>query len=80
MEQKQQKVLQIRQEGSPRIKAILTPDQLQKLAVIQQRMVDQQQSGAGQTGAQPAPQSNAPSNNSPQNNPQPPSQSTPPPR
>jgi len=42
LEKKQQKVLQIRQEGSPKIKAILTPEQLQKLAAIQQRMRQQQ--------------------------------------
>jgi Spy/CpxP family protein refolding chaperone len=69
-EQKQQKVMQIRQEGSPRIKAILTPEQLQKLAVIQQRMRDQQQGGAGQTGApngnQTTPQSNSPQSTPPQ--------------
>jgi predicted transglutaminase-like cysteine proteinase len=56
MQQKQQKAMQIRQEGSPKIKAILTPDQLQKLAVIQQRMRDQQQ-GAGQSAPQSGPQS-----------------------
>ena len=65
MEQKQQKVMQIRQEGAPRIKAILTPDQLQKLAAIQQRMRDQQQGGAGAN----APQNTAPSSNTPQGGP-----------
>jgi periplasmic protein CpxP/Spy len=61
LEQKQQKVLQIRQAGTPKIKAILTPDQLQKLAAIQQRMRDQQQSGQQQPAPQnPAPQSSAP--------------------
>lgn len=59
MDQKQQKVLQIRQEGSPKIKAILTADQLQKLAAIQQRMRDQQQGGQGQTPQQPASPSNS---------------------
>jgi Spy/CpxP family protein refolding chaperone len=53
MEQKQEKVMQIRQAGSPRIKAILTPEQLQKLAEIQQRMREQQ--GAGQSPAPPPP-------------------------
>jgi predicted transglutaminase-like cysteine proteinase len=48
MEQKQQKVLQIRQDGTPKIKALLTQEQLQKLAAIQQRMRSQQ--GSGQTG------------------------------
>jgi len=63
MDQKQQKVLQIRQEGSPKIKAILTPEQLQKLAAIQQRMRDQQQGGQAPT---PQQQPSAPPNNSPQ--------------
>jgi periplasmic protein CpxP/Spy len=49
LEQKQQKVMQIRQAGTPKIKAILTPDQLQRLAVIQQRMRDQ---GGSQSGTQ----------------------------
>ncbi|HET8827135.1 MAG TPA: hypothetical protein VFM77_18465 [Terriglobales bacterium] len=66
MEQKQQKVLQIRQEGAPRIKAILTPDQLQKLAAIQQRMRSQQQGGAGATAPQSSPQGTAPQSTSPQ--------------
>jgi Spy/CpxP family protein refolding chaperone len=66
MEQKQQKVLQIRQEGAPRIKAILTPDQLQKLAAIQQRMREQQQGGAGANAPQSSPQSNAPQSAPPQ--------------
>lgn len=60
MEQKQQKVLQIRQEGAPRIKAILTPDQLQKLSAIQQRMRAQQQGGAGANAPQSSPQGTAP--------------------
>jgi Spy/CpxP family protein refolding chaperone len=76
MDQKQQKVLQIRQEGSPRIKAILTPEQLQKLAAIQQKMRDQQQGGQGQTPQQQsAPPSNPPQNTPPQNTPP---QNTPP--
>jgi Spy/CpxP family protein refolding chaperone len=50
LEQKQQKVLSIRQTGTPKIKAVLTPDQLQKLAAIQQRMKDQQ--GSSQAPAQ----------------------------
>ncbi len=36
-DQKQQKMLQVRQVGAPKIKAILTPEQLQKLAAIQER-------------------------------------------
>jgi len=59
MQQKQQKVMQIRQEGSPKIKAVLTPEQLQKLAVIQQRMHDQQQ-GNGQSAPQNGQQSQTP--------------------
>jgi len=66
MEQKQQKVMQIRQEGAPRIKAVLTPEQLQKLAVIQQRMREQQQGGAGASTPQSSPQGNAPQSTSPQ--------------
>lgn len=53
MEQKQQKVMQIRQDGTPKIKALLTQEQLQKLAAIQQRMHAQQGS----------PQNSAPSSN-----------------
>ena len=63
LEQKQQKVLQIRQAGTPKIKAILTPEQLQKLAAIQQRMRDQQNGqGPAQNSAPPSstPQSSAP--------------------
>lgn len=51
MEQKQQKALAIRQAATPKIKAILTPDQLQKLAVIQQRMRTQQESQQPQNSA-----------------------------
>jgi hypothetical protein len=66
LQQKQQKVLQIRQAGTPKIKAILTPEQLQKLVALQQRMRDQQ------SGAQTA----SPSGNqsTPQNAPQQPPQ------
>jgi hypothetical protein len=42
LEQKQQKVLEIRRAGTPKLKAVLTPEQLQKLAVLQQRMREQQ--------------------------------------
>jgi Spy/CpxP family protein refolding chaperone len=51
LEQKQQKVMQIRQAGTPKIKEILTPEQLQKLAAIQQRMREQQ--GQNPAPAQP---------------------------
>jgi Spy/CpxP family protein refolding chaperone len=61
LEQKQRKVLQIRQEGTPKIKAVLTPEQLQKLAVIQQRMRDQQQGNR-----QSAPQNQAAPQSTPQ--------------
>ena len=53
MEQKQQKVLAIRQAGTPRIKAVLTPDQLQKLAAIQQHMREQQGQQQGSPQAPP---------------------------
>ena len=53
LEQKQQKVLGIRQAGSPKIKAILTPEQLQKLAIIQQRMRQQQGGNEGPSQGQP---------------------------
>jgi hypothetical protein len=43
MDQKQQKAAQIRQAGSPKIRAILTQEQLQKLAAIQAREQQQQQ-------------------------------------
>jgi Spy/CpxP family protein refolding chaperone len=59
LEQKQQKVMEIRQAGSPKIKAILTPEQLQKLAAIQQRMRQEQNNqgtGQSQPGSQPTPQ------------------------
>lgn len=52
MEQKQQKAMQIRQVATPKIKAILTPEQLQKLAEIQQRMHSQQQNGPQSTPQQ----------------------------
>jgi Spy/CpxP family protein refolding chaperone len=58
LEQKQQKVLQIRQAGTPKIKAILTPEQLQKLAALQQRMRDEQNAAqpSSPSGTQSAPQ------------------------
>lgn len=59
LEQKQQKVMQIRQAGTPKIKAILTPDQLQKLAVIQQRM--REQNGQGANPSQPSQSTQPPS-------------------
>jgi hypothetical protein len=44
LEQKQQKAAQIRQAGVPKIKALLTPEQLQKLDLIVQERDRQQQS------------------------------------
>src|SRR5439155_5782976 len=41
-EQKVTKINQIRDEASPKIKAILTPEQLQKLADMQQKARQQQ--------------------------------------
>jgi Spy/CpxP family protein refolding chaperone len=52
LEQKQQKVMQIRQAGTPKIKAILTPEQLQKLAVIQERMRQQNSQSGSRNGNQ----------------------------
>lgn len=61
MDQKKQKVTEIRQTATPKIKAILTPEQLQKLAAIQQRMREQQQQGT----PEPPPPNSAPT--TPQN-------------
>lgn len=43
MDQKIQKARAIRQAGAPKIKAVLTPEQLQKLSAIQDRARQQQQ-------------------------------------
>jgi Spy/CpxP family protein refolding chaperone len=62
--QKIDKANQIRAQASPKIKAILTPEQLQKLAQLQQDRVRQQQ----QESQQAAPPSNSqtpPSNSQP---------------
>ena len=53
--QKIDKANQIRAQASPKIKAILTPEQLQKLAQLQQDRARQQQ----QESPQPAPPSNS---------------------
>jgi Spy/CpxP family protein refolding chaperone len=53
LEQKQQKALAIRQAASPKIKAILTPEQIEKLAAIQQRMRQQQGGSASPSQAPP---------------------------
>ncbi len=42
MDQKQEKATQIRQEASARIRAVLTPEQLQKLVAIQQKQAQQE--------------------------------------
>jgi hypothetical protein len=42
-DQKQQKAVHIRDVGTSKIKAILTPEQLQKLATMQERVREQQQ-------------------------------------
>jgi hypothetical protein len=41
-EQKQQKAMSVRQEGATKIKAVLSPEQLQKLAALQERARQQQ--------------------------------------
>ncbi len=55
-EQKIDKANQIRAQASPKIKAILTSEQLQKLAEMQQERVRQQQ----QENQQPAPNNSQP--------------------
>jgi Spy/CpxP family protein refolding chaperone len=56
-DQKIAKANQIRADASPKIKAILTPDQLQKLAELQQERAHQQQQQQPQS--QPAPPANS---------------------
>jgi Spy/CpxP family protein refolding chaperone len=56
-DQKIAKANQIRADASPKIKAILTPEQLQKLSQMQQERVRQQQEQQQQS--QPAPPSNS---------------------
>ena len=53
LEQKQAKAQQIRQTGVPKIKAVLTPEQLQKLAAIQERNRQQQSSPQASPQAPP---------------------------
>jgi Spy/CpxP family protein refolding chaperone len=55
-EQKIEKANQIRAQASPKIKAVLTPEQIQKLAEMQQERVRQQQ----QENQQPAPNNSQP--------------------
>ena len=52
-EQKIAKANEVRQNASPKIKAILTPEQLQKLADLQQKARQQQQSAPAQAAPQP---------------------------
>lgn len=47
MEQKQQKAMEIRQAGATRIRSYLTPEQLQKLATIQEREKQKQENNTG---------------------------------
>ena len=53
MDEKIQKVQEIRRTGAPKIKAILTPEQLQKLAVLQEKARQEQQQGGSQTAPPP---------------------------
>jgi len=59
-EQKIAKANQIRADASPKIKAILTPEQIQKLTQLQEERARQQQQQ--QPSQQPPPQSAPPSN------------------
>jgi len=52
-EQKMQKANQIRETASPKIKAILTPEQLQKLAELQDRAKQQRQSAPSSDSQSP---------------------------
>jgi Spy/CpxP family protein refolding chaperone len=89
-EQKIAKANQIRAEASPKIKAILTPEQLQKLAELQQERARQQQeeqSPQQQQGQQGSPSSSpspgssqSPSSSQPPSSTQSPSTSQPPPK
>jgi periplasmic protein CpxP/Spy len=67
-DQKIAKANQIRAEASPKIKAILTPEQLQKLSELQQERAreQQQQSQPAQPGNSQPPQNQPPQNQPPQ--------------
>jgi len=52
-EQKVAKANEVRQNASPKIRAILTPEQLQKLADLQQKAREQQQQSAPPQAAPP---------------------------
>jgi Spy/CpxP family protein refolding chaperone len=47
VEQKQQEAMQIRQAGATQIRSYLTPEQLQKLATIQEREKQKQENNTG---------------------------------
>lgn len=51
-DQKIEKANQIREEASPKIRAILTPDQLQRLAELQQKARQQRDQNQGQSAPQ----------------------------
>ena len=53
MDQKMQKARAIRQAGAPKIKAVLTPEQLQKLAAIQDKARQQQRENSPTTPPKP---------------------------
>jgi Spy/CpxP family protein refolding chaperone len=53
LQQKQQKVQQIREAGFPKIQAILTPEQRQKLAQMQAEHAHQQQGAPQGSASQP---------------------------
>jgi len=55
-DQKAEKISQIRQAASPKIKAVLTPAQLQKLAEMQKARQQQQQNSAPANDSQKPPQ------------------------
>ena len=52
-DQKIEKANQIREEASPKIKAILTPEQLQKLADLQQKARQQREQNQAQPPSSP---------------------------
>jgi Spy/CpxP family protein refolding chaperone len=70
-EQKIAKANQIRADASPKIKAVLTPEQLQKLAQLQQERAKEQQQPNQTVPNQTAPNQTAPNQIAP-NNSQPP--------
>ncbi|PYV48346.1 MAG: hypothetical protein DMG92_13830 [Acidobacteria bacterium] len=71
-EQKIAKANQIRADASPKIKALLTPEQLQKLAQLQQERAKEQQQPSQAAPSQSAPSQTAPSQTAPSNSQPPP--------